>query len=136
MPCLAKACGAHPSLVEEPGLDLQYWETRWAELEEQFADDAAGTLVEAADFVESMLGDYGYEVDRVLELGEPAAAGEATDVVADYRAARQVADKVDMDVNVDDADVVAAMTDLREIYRTLSVLEHEGVAGGPDDVPE
>jgi hypothetical protein len=31
---------------------------------------------------------------------------------------------------------VTAMADLREIYRTLSVLEREGVAGGPDDVPE
>jgi hypothetical protein len=133
---LETTAAAHPSLVEEPGLDLQYWETRWAELEEQFADDPVGTLVEAADFVESMLGDYGYEVDRVMELGESANAGDAADLVADYRAARQVADQVDMDANVEDADVVAAMADLREIYRALSVLEREGVAGGLDDVPE
>jgi hypothetical protein len=136
MPCLANSGAAHPSLVEEPGLDLQYWETRWAELEEQFADDPAGTLVEAADVVESMLGAYGYDVERVLELGEPAAAGEPADLVADYRAAREVADRVDMDVDVDGADAAAAMADLREIYRTLSVLEREGVAGGPDDVPD
>jgi hypothetical protein len=133
MPCLATPGTAHPSLVEEPGLDLQYWETRWAELEEQFADDASGTLVEAADVVESMLGAYGHDVDHVRE---PAAAGESADLVADYRAAREVADRVDMDVDLDEADAVAAMADLREIYRALSVLEREGVAGGPDDVPE
>jgi hypothetical protein len=122
--------------VEEPGLDLQHWETRWAELEEQFADDAAGTLVEAADFVESMLNAYGYDLERVQALDEVADSGEPSDVIEDYLAARQVADQVDMDVDVAESDVVAAMANLREIYRTLSVLPQEGVSAGADDVPE
>jgi hypothetical protein len=122
--------------VEEPGLDLQYWETRWAELEEQFTDDPGGTLVEAADFVESMLAAYEYDVERVRELGEVADTGEPGDVVEDYRAARDVADRVEMDAPVAETDVVAAMANLREIYRTLSVLAGEGMADGPDDVPE
>jgi hypothetical protein len=122
--------------VEEPGLDLQHWETRWAELEEQFADDAAGTLVEAADFVESMLNAYGYDLERVQALDEVADSGEPSDVIEDYLAARQVADQVDMDVDVAESDVVAAMANLREIYRTLSVLPQEGVSADADDVPE
>jgi hypothetical protein len=122
--------------VEEPGLDLQHWETRWAELEEQFADDAAGTLVEAADFVESMLNAYGYDLERVQALDEVADSGEPSDVIEDYVAARQVADQVDMDVDVAESDVVAAMANLREIYRTLSVLPQEGVSADADDVPE
>jgi hypothetical protein len=122
--------------VEEPGLDLQYWETRWAELEEQFTDDAAGTLVEAADFVESMLAAHGYDVEGVRELGEVAAAGEPGDLIEDYRAAREVADRADLDADLDDTDIVAAMANLREIYRALSVLPDEGASGGVDDVPE
>ena len=122
--------------MEEPGLDLQYWETRWAELEEQVADDPAGTLVEAADAVEEMLGAYGYDVRRALELGETADAGEPAGLVEDYRAAREIADLVDADRDVEDADVMTAIATLREIYRTLSVLEGEGVASGPDDVTE
>ena len=116
--------------MEEPGLDLQYWETRWAELEEQLADDAAGTLVEAADVVEEMLGAYGYDIRGALELGETADAGEPADLVEDYRAAREIADRVDADQDVEDADVVTAIATLREIYRTLSVLLGEGVASG------
>ena len=122
--------------MDEPGLDLQYWETRWAELEEQLADDAAGTLVEAADVVEEMLGANGYDVRRALDLAETADAGEPADLVEDYRAAREIADRVDADQDVEDADVVTAIVTLREIYRTLSVLQGEGVASGPDDVPE
>ena len=122
--------------MEEPGLDLQYWETRWAELEEQYADDPGGALVEAADFVESMLAVHGYETELVQELGEVTAAGEPGDLLEDYRAAREIADRVDMDAAVEEADIVAAMADLREIYRTLSVARGQGVAGGPDDVAE
>ena len=122
--------------MQDPGLDLQYWETRWAELEEQLADDPAGTLVEAADAVEEMLGAYGYDARRALELGETADGGEPADLVKDYRAAREIADHVDADRDVEDADVVTAIDTLREIYRALSVLEGEGIASGPDDVTD
>jgi len=122
--------------MEEPGLDLQYWETRWAELGQQFADDPAGALVEAADFVESMLSGFGHDVDRVQELDEVAEVGEAGEIVADYRAAREVADAVERGDNLEEADVRSAYADLYEIYRSLSVLEDEGVADGPDDAEE
>jgi hypothetical protein len=83
-----------------------------------------------------MLTAYGYDLERVRELGEVADSGEPSDLIEDYLAARQVADQVDRDVDVADSDVVAAMANLREIYRTLSVLPEEGVSAGGDDVPE
>jgi hypothetical protein len=108
--------------VEEPGLDLQYWETRWTELEEQFGADPAGALPDAADFVESMLGAYGHDPDEVRELGEPVSdMGEPTDLIEDYRAARDVADRVERGEELEQGDVLHAIANLREIYRTLSV---------------
>ena len=40
----------------EPGLDLQEWETRWAEIEEALAEDPATELPLACDEIERLLG--------------------------------------------------------------------------------
>jgi len=85
--------------MNEPGLDLHEWETRWAELEEALADDPAGALPEACDLVEETLGtDY---VDDGLEVT--------------YRAARETADAIERGVDVDPGDIGAAVRDLRTI---------------------
>ena len=45
--------------MNDPGLDLHEWETRWAELEEALAEDPAGALPDACDLIEETLGlDY------------------------------------------------------------------------------
>ena len=89
-------------------------------------NDAAGTLLEAADFVESMLTAYGYDLERVQELGEVADSGEPSDLIEDYSRCARVADQVDMDVESTDSDVVAAMANLRDIYRYALVLPRGG----------
>jgi hypothetical protein len=83
----------------EPGLDLHEWETRWAELEEELAEDPAGSLSEACDLIEETLGlDY---VSDELELS--------------YQAARRTADSVERGEDVDPGDIGAAVENLLAI---------------------
>ena len=90
--------------TNEPGLDLQEWETRWAEIEEALAVDPAGTLAEACDLVEETLA-----VD---------SAGE--EVAAAYRAAREIADAVERGDDVDPGDIGAAVENLRFIRAAVA----------------
>jgi hypothetical protein len=85
--------------MNEPGLDLHEWETRWAELEEALAEDPAGALPEACDLIEETLGlDY---LSDELELS--------------YQAARDVADAIERGDDVDPGDIGAAVENLRAI---------------------
>ena len=87
----------------EPGLDLHEWETRWAELEEEFETDPAGTLSEACDVVEAMLGDTDW----------------SDELEKSFRAARDVADAIERDEDVDPGDVGAAIDNLKAIREEL-----------------
>jgi hypothetical protein len=89
--------------MQEPGLDLHEWETRWAELEEAFAEDPAGALPEACDFVETTLGDTDWSDD--LEKA--------------FQAAREVADAIERGDDVDPGDIGAAIENLRLIRQSL-----------------
>jgi hypothetical protein len=93
--------------VNEPGLDLHEWETRWAELEEALAEDPAGALADACDLIQETLGlDY---VSDELEVS--------------FRAAREVADAIERGDDVDPGDIGAAVENLRSIRTAL----HPGV---------
>ena len=89
--------------MSEPGLDLHEWETRWSELEDAFAEDAAGTLAEACDLIEAMVG---------VELADDELA-------AAYGAAREVADAVERGDDVGPGDIGAAIENLRRIRDTV-----------------
>ena len=94
--------------VNEPGLDLHEWETRWAELEEALAEDPAGALPDACDLIEQTLGlDY---VSDELELS--------------FRSARDTADAIERGDDVDPGDIGAAVENLRAIRAAL----HPGLA--------
>ena len=83
----------------EPGLDLHEWETRWAELEESLETNASGTLAEACDVVEELVGtDF---VDDDLDVS--------------FAAARETADRIERGEDVDPGDVGAAIENLRAI---------------------
>ncbi len=97
----------------EPGLDLHEWETRWAELEEEFEEDAAGTLPEACDFVERMLGEAGIELRT--------ADGEVDELGAAFRAAREISDAIERDESFDPGDLGGAIENLRFIYQSVRV---------------
>ena len=91
--------------MNDPGLELHEWETRWQELEQALADDPAGTLPEACDLVEETL-----VVDD----------GVDEDLAAAYRAARETADRLERGEDVDPGDVGAAIENLRSIRAALS----------------
>jgi phage/plasmid-associated DNA primase len=94
----------------EPGLDLHEWETRWAELEEAFAEDPAGALVEACDEIEELL--------RIRADHETLRA-QYTELEAAYDAAREVADRFEQVADADPGDVAAAIENLRSVRAAL-----------------
>lgn len=98
----------------EPGLDLHEWQTRWEELQEAAAEDPVGAIPEMTRFVRQMLE------ERRYELNEPVTTeGEDPDLVRDFLAAREVADRIDAAQDVDPEDVSVALENLREIYDYL-----------------
>lgn len=96
--------------MNEPGLDLHEWETRWAELEEALAEDPAEALVEACDEIEDLLVLREGEADLTSTLGELLAALEA---------ARETADRIERGEDVGPGDIGAAVENLRMIRATI-----------------
>ena len=94
--------------ANEPGLDLQEWETRWAEIEEQLSDDPTTALPLACD-----------EVERLLGLDDGQLQGESTEIGTAYRAARDVADRIERGLDVEAGDLATAVEDLRSIRAAL-----------------
>ncbi|MBD0348930.1 MAG: hypothetical protein ICV59_07240 [Thermoleophilia bacterium] len=91
----------------EPGIDRHEWESEWQALEEELADAPADALPEAADLVERMLVESGYDV------ADPVAReGEEREVVAEYLAAREIANRVEAGDAVGPGDVAAAVRGL------------------------
>jgi len=90
--------------MNEPGLDLQEWETRWAEIEEALAEDPATELPLACDEIEKLL---------VLRPGDPLPRAQDTELEAAYEAAREVADRYEQGLEVGPGDIAGAIEDLR-----------------------
>ena len=99
----------------EPGLDLHEWQTRWEELRELAADEPAETLPEIVRFVRGMLED-----DRRFNLSDRAVEeGQDPEIVRNFLAAEDIALRIDAGADIEQADVQAALDDLREIYEYL-----------------
>ena len=99
---------------EEPGLDLYEWESRFQQLEPDLADDPAQALPELADLVAEMLEDRGAGVDDPV-----IGLAEEREFVVDYKAAREIADRVERDEQVDPGDIGAAIQSLRAVYEYI-----------------
>jgi hypothetical protein len=95
--------------MSEPGLDLHVHETRYAELDDELREDPRAALPELLALVGDMLRERGYEP----EAAEP-------EIVAEYRAARDVAVRVERGEDDDPGDVADAIFSLRALYRTLA----------------
>jgi hypothetical protein len=102
--------------MHEPGLDRHEWETEYATLEEELADDPRAALPELADLVGRMLDERGFELDEPVTV-----QGEEPDIVAEYRAAREVSDRVERDEDVDPGDIAAAINGLQSVCRYILV---------------
>ena len=103
--------------MTEPGLDLHEWATRWSELEEAAAEDAAGSLPEMDRLLEEMLAERGIQLDEPV-TGE----GDDPDLVRQFLAAREVMRLAEAG-DVDPGDVGAAIAGYRALYEHFST-EH------------
>jgi hypothetical protein len=90
--------------LDEPGLDSHEWEMRWAELEEDLADDPAPALAEACDAIEDLF---------TVDDGQ-------NELVAAYAAARDVADRLERGESVDPVDLGTAVENLHAIRAALT----------------
>jgi hypothetical protein len=99
--------------MDEPGLDLHEWETRWAELQELAEGAPDEALPEIVRAVEQMLIERGYELENPV-----ATEGEDPDLVLDFVAAREIARAADQG-KIEREDIETAIEDLAEIHDYL-----------------
>ena len=96
--------------MNEPGLDLQEWETRWAEIEAALAEDPATELPLACDEIEQLLA---------LGEGEPLLRAQHIELEAAYLAAREIADRYEQGLEVEPGDIAGAIENLRFVRDAL-----------------
>jgi hypothetical protein len=100
----------------EPGLDRHEWETEWEQLEPLVVDSPAEALSELDDLVYRMLAEAGYPVDTQDPVDDE---GIDPEVLASFRAAREITRIVDRGEDFDPGDVGQAIGLYREIYEHL-----------------
>jgi hypothetical protein len=100
--------------VSEPGLDLHEWQSMWASVEQDLADDPDAALSQLADIAERMLRARGYDLDDPVQL-----EGDEPEVVVTYRSARETAERAELGA-ASRADVESAIEDLRAVYDTFA----------------
>ena len=100
--------------MDAPGSDLYEWETRWEELQDAIAEDAAQALPEVVRFVEEMLRDRSFDIDEPV-----TAEGDDADIIRNYLAARELAAAAEQG-SADPDDIEAALDNLREIYEYIT----------------
>jgi hypothetical protein len=102
--------------MSEPGLDRHEWESERASLEDDLHDEPAETLPELVNLVSRMLEERGYD------LNDPVAReGDEREVVAQFQAGREAAERVDRGEDVDPGDVADAINGLRSLFEYVVV---------------
>jgi hypothetical protein len=95
---------------DQLGFDLHDRESVWASIEEDLEDDPDGALNRLTDLVERILLAEGYAVHDPV-----AVAGEEPEVIATYRAAREVSERAELG-SASRSEVETAVDDLRSIF--------------------
>jgi hypothetical protein len=111
-------CGAQEKRMEEPGLDLHEWQTRWEQLWEVAEESPADAVTEMDRLLEEMLRERGFldtdgEATKLFTAGRDATRGyEAGDASA--------------------GDLAHAINCYRELYELLTTepLDPSQPAGG------
>ena len=98
----------------EPGLDRHEWEGEWQGLAEELDDAPEDVLPDAADLLERMLLESGYD------LADPVAReGEEREIMAEFLAAREIAKRVEAGETVDPGDLGNAVQSLVTLHDRL-----------------
>ena len=100
--------------MREPGLDRHEWATEFESLEPQLQESPSGALPDLAELVERMLIARGYNLEEPV-----TKEGDDPDVVKEYLAAREVADRCEAGDGADPGDIAQAIEGLRSIYAYL-----------------
>jgi hypothetical protein len=107
--------------MRDPGLDRHEWETEWQALEPLVVDSPGEALPELDDLVGRMIAERGYPVEE--EETEPASPveeeGVDPEVIAGFRAAREITRQVERGEDVDPAEIGQAVGLYRELYEHL-----------------
>ncbi len=90
------------------------FESRWQQLADDVHTSPAEALPELADLIRDVLVEEGYDVTDPV-----ARSGEEREVVAEFQAAREVADRVEQGADVDPGDVASAVNGLRALHDHL-----------------
>lgn len=100
----------------EPGLDEHSWRSQYELILEEVEGDPTGALVELADLVEEMLEEREYHVHDPV-----ADEGDEPEVLVQYRAARDIADRVERGTDLPPEDVEAAIEGLVALFDHVEV---------------
>jgi hypothetical protein len=99
----------------EPGLDKHEWESQWQQFEED-VESSPGEVPEIDRLIEEMLQSRGYALDDPV-----ARSGDDRDIVAEFRAAREIMRRLERDEEVPPGDLAAAVGGYRSLYDYLIV---------------
>ena len=99
----------------EPGLDLHEWQTEWEELEALVEGSPREALPELDDLLARMLAARGYAPDDPV-----AAEGDEPEVLANFRAAREITRLAESGADLSPGDIAPAIEDYSEVYRILT----------------
>jgi hypothetical protein len=104
--------------MQDPGLDRHAWESEWQALEPLVVDAPGEALPELGRLVERMLEERGYPLEEG-EAENVAEEGIEPEVLAGFRAAREITRQVERGEDVDPAEVGQAVGLYRELYEHL-----------------
>ena len=99
----------------EPGLDLHEWETEWQALESLVEDSPREALGELDDLVERILEARGFAPNDPV-----ASAGDEPEILANFRAAREITLGSERGDDISPGDVAQAIEDYRLVYETVT----------------
>jgi hypothetical protein len=98
----------------EPGLDRHEWESEWAELEPTLHETPEEALPDAHDLVRRILEESGVLDDEVVTL-----EGVDPELLDGFKAAGDVARRVERGEDVDRGDLDSAAGTLRALYEHI-----------------
>jgi N-acetyl-anhydromuramyl-L-alanine amidase AmpD len=99
--------------MTDPGLDLQEWDTRWTDLQDQAADSPEEALPEMVRLVQEMLTERGYDLENPV-----VEENEDPDITRSFLAAREIALAAETS-KVEAEDIQTAIEDLTDVYDYL-----------------
>ncbi len=101
--------------MEEPGLDLHEWQSRWESLAEDLEDSPRDVLPELDLLLAQMLDESGFSINDPV-----AVQGEGVEVVDDFLAGREITRLLsDNPDAVSPGDIAAAVNNYRSVYDFL-----------------